>query len=125
MDAYSLHQLAVEQIETARHATSGRAARTLHGGHDAALRQTVLAFTAGHGLGDHEAPGEATLQVLTGRVRLITATDSWEGEAGDHLAIPTARHSVEAVEDSAVLLTVAISDIAGAATTSERGSSHE
>jgi quercetin dioxygenase-like cupin family protein len=32
---------------------------------------------------------------------------SWEGRTGDLLIVPDARHSLEALEDSAILLTVA------------------
>lgn len=47
---------------------------------------------------------------------------SWEGEGRGYRVIPDARHSVEAVEDSAVLLMVAIVDVAGGGTTRERNS---
>jgi quercetin dioxygenase-like cupin family protein len=39
-------------------------------------------------------------------VRLSAGEDSAEGVAGDLLIIPDARHSLDALEDSAVLLTV-------------------
>ncbi|MFD2348496.1 LuxR family transcriptional regulator [Nonomuraea ferruginea] len=58
-------------------------------------------------LAEHENPGEATLQVLRGRVRLHSGGDSWDGMAGDLLIIPPARHSLDALEDAACLLTVA------------------
>ena len=80
----------------------------MHGGHDHALRQTLIALTAGSELAEHRSPGEATLQVLHGRVRLTTATDSREAVAGDHLVIPAERHGLTAVDDSAVLLTVVV-----------------
>ena len=74
--------------------------------HDRALRETVIALLAGHELNDHESPGEATLQVLRGRVRVSSDEDSWEGGVGEHVIIPPERHGVAALEDSVVLLTV-------------------
>ena len=106
MEKISLTALAREHLETARAATSGRSAHTVYGGHEHSLRQTLLALTAGNGLDDHESPGEATLQVLQGRVRLTTAEAGWEGSAGDHLVIPRTRHGLTAIEDSVILLTV-------------------
>lgn len=102
----SLNALAAELVAAARSAAGGRGARTIHGGRGHALRQTVFALAAGRGLDEHESPGEATLQVLHGRVRLATGEESWEGVAGDYLIIPPSRHSLQAMEDSAVLLTV-------------------
>ena len=106
MDSLSLTTLADELLESAREGSSGRAARTIHGGHDRVLRETVIAILAEHGLSEHESPGEATLQVLQGRVRLDAEPDSWEGATGDHTIIPARRHSLTALEDCAVLLTV-------------------
>ena len=60
-------------------------------------------------LGEHENPGEATVHVLHGRVRLRAGDTSWEGSAGDLLVVPDSRHDLEALEASAVLLTVATS----------------
>jgi quercetin dioxygenase-like cupin family protein len=58
-------------------------------------------------LGEHENPGEASVYILVGRVRLSADVHSWEGRQGDLLAVPASPHSLEALEDSAVLLTVA------------------
>lgn len=108
MDSLSLTALAGELLPAARTASSGRGARTVHGGHGHALRQTVMALAAGHGLDEHESPGEATLQVLAGRVRLVAGGEPWEGGAGDYVIIPPERHSLGAIEDSVILLTVVV-----------------
>jgi quercetin dioxygenase-like cupin family protein len=102
----SLTALAREQLERARAASSGRSAHTVFGGHEHVLHQTLIALAAGHGLDEHDSPGDATVHVLRGRVRLRAGTDSWEGSAGDLLIVPAARHTLDALEDSIVLLTV-------------------
>jgi quercetin dioxygenase-like cupin family protein len=106
MDKLSLVATAREQSRKAATSSSGRAADTVYGGHARSLRQTVIALTAGTSLAEHENPGEATVHVLTGRVRLAASSTSWEGRAGDLLVVPQERHSLDALEDSAVLLTV-------------------
>jgi quercetin dioxygenase-like cupin family protein len=108
MQQESLTALVVQHLEAASKASSGRSAHTVHGGHDHALRQTLIALRAGSRLDEHESPGEATLQVLHGRVTLTAGDVSWNGSLGDLITIPDARHSLEAVADSAVLLTVAV-----------------
>jgi quercetin dioxygenase-like cupin family protein len=107
MNKISLTALAREQLAAAERASSGRSAHTVYGGHEHVLRQTVIALLAGQKLDEHENPGEATVHVLNGRVRLIAGNDSWEGSAGDLIIVPDSRHSVEAMEDSTILLTVA------------------
>jgi quercetin dioxygenase-like cupin family protein len=108
MEKFSLTALARQQLELAQGASSGRSASTVYGGHEHALRQTMIALQAGQILEEHENPGEATVQVLQGRVRLAAGDSSWEGSPGDLLIVPHARHTLEALEAAAVLLTVAI-----------------
>jgi quercetin dioxygenase-like cupin family protein len=105
MQKISLDAAAREQLEIARSTAAARSSATIYGGHEHALRQTVVALLAGASLGEHENPGEATVHVLTGRVQLTAGTDMWEGRTGDLLVIPDARHGLHAVEDSVVLLT--------------------
>lgn len=107
MRKFSLDATAREHLERARTSSTGRSATTIYGGHEQTLRQTLIALTAGAQLTEHENPGEATLLVLHGRLRLHSGPDAWDGRDGDLLVIPQARHSLEALGDSAALLTVA------------------
>jgi hypothetical protein len=56
----------------------------------------VIGMVAGARLAEHENPGEATVLVLRGRVRL-SADLSWEAVRGDLLIVPDDRHSLEAL----------------------------
>ncbi|MGI8524516.1 MAG: cupin domain-containing protein [Nocardioides sp.] len=106
MSNTSLTALAREQLELATAATSGRSARTVFGGHEHALRQTMIALRAGRKLDEHSNPGDATVHVLHGRVRLEAGGTSWEGASGHLIEVPDATHSLLAVEDAVILLTV-------------------
>jgi quercetin dioxygenase-like cupin family protein len=106
VEKLSLTALARQQLKLARAASSGRSAQTVFGGHEHALRQTLIALAAGRRLDEHDSPGEATVHVLHGRVRLASGDLAWEGSPGDLIVVPAARHALEALEDSAVLLTV-------------------
>ena len=102
----SVDAIARQNLARAAAGPHGRSAETVHGGHDRGLRQTVIALTAGTTVAEHESPGEATMLVLSGRVRVSSRNESWEGVSGELIVIPPERHSVHAVEDCAVLLTV-------------------
>jgi quercetin dioxygenase-like cupin family protein len=106
MQKFSLDAIVREQAKQAAEAPAGRSAETVYGGHEHSLRQTVLAMTAGSSLTEHENPGEATIQVLRGRVRLTAGEQAWDGRSGDLLVVPDSRHALQALEDSAILLTV-------------------
>jgi len=103
----SLDALAREQLERATDEPSGRSSSTVFGGHEHVLRQTVIALREGSSLTEHNSPGEATIIVLSGRVRLSAGSTSWEGRKGDLLVIPPERHSLEALKDTVVVLTTA------------------
>lgn len=107
MEKCSVEAIVREQARKAAASGSGRGAETVYGGHEKVLRQTVIALTAGTSLAEHENPGEATVFVLDGRVRLASTAASWEGRKGDLIIVPPTRHSLEALTDAAVLLTVA------------------
>jgi quercetin dioxygenase-like cupin family protein len=106
MNTFDLDVVAREQLRKAAASDSGRGAETVYGGRNMALRHTVVALTAGTSLSEHENPGEATVLVLGGRVRMAAAEESREGGKGELFVVPRARHSLEALTDATVLLTV-------------------
>src|SRR5690349_21881232 len=105
MRKVSLVALGREHLERAHQTRSGRSATAVFGGHEHALRQTVVAMTAETVLAEHANPGEATVQVLQGRVVLRSGEDAWDGRQGDLLIVPPARHDLRAVTDAVILLT--------------------
>lgn len=107
MDTIALHALVEEQLRLARESHSGRSAETLYGGHDKVLRHALIALRSGAELSEHNSPGEATVMVLRGRIRLRSGEDAADLGEGDFAVIPPARHSVEALKDAAFVLSVA------------------
>lgn len=77
------------------------------GGHERVLRKTMIAMVKDAVLTEHVNPGEAMVYVVHGRVLLAAGGQSWEGRDGDLLVVPDAPHSLRALQDSEVLLTVA------------------
>jgi quercetin dioxygenase-like cupin family protein len=107
MQKHSLEALARELLTKAADGAAGRTAQTVVGGHEKVLRQTVIAMVADAELTEHANPGEATVYVLRGRVALASGGQTWEGRDGDLLIVPDAPHSLKALHDCVVLLTVA------------------
>jgi quercetin dioxygenase-like cupin family protein len=108
MNKLSLTALVREHLLVAETVSSGRSSHTVYGGHEHVLRQTLIALAAGQSLEEHANPGEATIHVLHGHVRLTSDGNTWEGSPGDLLTVPDALHSLEATKTSAVLLTVGL-----------------
>jgi quercetin dioxygenase-like cupin family protein len=107
MHPLSLDVLVRDLLGQAADAAAGHTADTVVGGDEQVLHQTVIAMVEGAVLGEHKNPGEAAVQVLSGEVRLVASHEVWTGRTGDLIVVPIVRHRVEAVADSAVLLTVA------------------
>jgi quercetin dioxygenase-like cupin family protein len=98
--------VASELLKEAKGHATHRAARTLVTG--VAQRATLIAMLEGVDLAEHDAPPAATLQVVTGRVRLHTRDRDLVLEPGQLAAVPRQRHGLTALTDAAVLLTVAL-----------------
>lgn len=101
-----LQELGQRLLAEARAASARRSSTTVVGSSGLSMRQTLIALASGATLSEHDNPGEATAQVLVGRIRLAAAdgSASWDVPAGQLLRIPEARHHVEALEDSVFLL---------------------
>jgi quercetin dioxygenase-like cupin family protein len=105
-DVVQLPDLAGDLLTQARYHHSRRAAKTLLSG--PSMRATMIALTLGAELAEHDAPPAASLQVISGQVRLHTDDSQWRLAEGDIVAIPPLRHGLEAITDAVVLLTVAL-----------------
>ncbi|GAA4894433.1 hypothetical protein LX16_1672 [Stackebrandtia albiflava] len=106
MDKFSLTALAGDHLDQAHDSHAGRSTETLVGGSRRRLRQTLITLTDGTHMSEHDFPGEATLHVLSGRIRLEAGADGGEAAEGDLVVIPPERHSVTALTDTVFLLTV-------------------
>ena len=105
MHKIALDSIAKEQLEMARGAEAARHSETLLGGHDLAMRQTLIAVAQGADMSEHVNPGQATVYVLEGEIEVRAGSDSEQVGAGEFLVIPNESHSVTALADSVFLLT--------------------
>ncbi len=73
-----------------------------------AFRLVLIALRAGSRMEEHQAPGRISIQTLTGRLRLHAAGTDLELPAGQLVSLERdLPHSVEALTESAFLLTIA------------------
>jgi quercetin dioxygenase-like cupin family protein len=107
MEKWSLTALADGLLSHALTASSGRGTRTVNGGHPNLLHQAVIALAHGQRLDENDNPGEVTVQVLRGRIRITAGDDAIDGSPGQLLIVPRAPYTVTALEDAVLLLTVA------------------
>lgn len=108
MDVASINQLSADLLVKAGSAGSGRSSVTVYGRSGARLRQTLMALAAGRVMQEHKSPGDASLLCLQGRVVVHAGDAEVELGPGDLVAVPPQRHDVEALEQSVLLLTVAL-----------------
>lgn len=99
----------VEETDALRHEDgwrkTGHSAKTLAKHHD--LRIVLIAMKKGTRLDEHRTGGAVSIQAIEGRVQLHVARKTIELPAGSLLALDRAlSHDVEALEDSALVLSV-------------------
>ncbi|MDO5699253.1 MAG: LuxR family transcriptional regulator [Dermatophilus congolensis] len=107
MEPISLTAMCDELLAAAHAEPGGRAARTVHGDCTLTLRQMAVALVAGREA-EYQSAGNATVQILRGRIRIDNDGTSTELSAGDLVPVPLIPHWVAALEDSVVLMTVDI-----------------
>ncbi len=84
---------------------SGHYARTLFKKHD--FRVVLLNMERGAHIKEHHADGTISVQVLNGNIRMNVGGKPHELTAGNLFTLAASiRHDVEALEDSAFLLTI-------------------
>ncbi len=95
------------QLELARGSSTGRAAMTL--AKEGPLRLTLLALKQGTVIADHKAPGPVSIHMLTGEATISVGDAVEHLDAGQALVLDAnVAHSVTAIKDAAILLTIAV-----------------
>lgn len=107
LSSVDLGTLTEELFGVAETASSGRGMHVFRAVPGGSLSQVLLVLRQGRELSEHENPGEALLHVLRGRVRLTAGVEACDLSADEHIVIPQQRHGLLALEDAAVLLTIA------------------
>lgn len=97
-----LADLARRHLDAALADEHGRSAELIL--RDGPMRQTIIALRSGAELAEHNSPAAASVQVLSGRIR-VTGQGVAEVPAGRVDVLTHHRHSVRALEDSVFLLT--------------------
>ena len=96
----------VERLKSEPPWNSGHSARTLIRYDD--LRVVLIALAAGHRIPEHKADGRVSVHVLSGHVEFRTSERTFDLRAGGLVALDRAvPHDVAALEESALLLTIA------------------
>ncbi|WPP47994.1 cupin domain-containing protein [Catalinimonas niigatensis] len=87
---------------------SGRSAKTLYKAD--AMRIVLNTMKAGTEIKTHQANGPISVQVIEGQLKFSTEKESQVLNKGEMLTLqPHIRHSVEAIEETAFLLTIGTS----------------
>lgn len=95
----------MNEAESKKPWQSGHYAKTLYKKHD--FRVVLLSMERGAHLKEHHADGTISVHVLKGKLRMNVGGKAHELPAGSLFTLAASiRHDVEALEDSAFLLTI-------------------
>ncbi|HEU0167134.1 MAG TPA: cupin domain-containing protein [Chloroflexota bacterium] len=93
-------------LEEAGWKQTGRTAKTLV--KEADLRLVLVALRRGVAMDEHQAAGPITIQAVSGQFRVLLPEQHVNLVPGQFVALaPALRHSVQALQDGAFLLTIA------------------
>ena len=99
-----------DEVDSLRHdlqyTSGGRAAKTL--AKTEGLRVTLVLIKTGFELNPEATAGGASLEVITGRLRILAGGQPWEVSAGELIVLAAnLRERITALEGTAFLLTAA------------------
>jgi quercetin dioxygenase-like cupin family protein len=99
----------VAEVESSRPWPSGIHSKTLFKKPD--FRTVLICMQAGAAIKEHHADGTSSVQVWKGAIRYKTLGQAYDLKAGSLLTLAASiKHEVEAIEDSAFLLTISWPD---------------
>lgn len=102
---FDFNNLGEELRAEAPYERTGQNARTLV--HTSDLRIVLIALRAGKTIPEHDAKATASVQAISGHVRLKVAEQQVDLKSGQLLALGAGlKHDVQAVEDSVFVLTL-------------------
>jgi hypothetical protein len=113
MRLFSLTESAAELSIVARTHREGRSSVSLHDGESSVLRQTLMVLLAGQSMELEHPPVEGWILILEGELHLRFAShpnNDVDVPAGSLTQLPHESTTVTALEDSVILLTVAMGD---------------
>jgi quercetin dioxygenase-like cupin family protein len=97
----------IEQLRGEKAWQSGRNSKTLAKYSD--LSVVLMVLKCGAGLHEHKTAGSISVQTIAGHIRMHAQDKTFDLPVGHLLSLePELPHDVEALEDSAFLLTIAV-----------------
>lgn len=112
LSTYSLPELVQQLKQEDNWEKAGRGSKLLRKTNN--IRLVLMVLKAGSEIKPHEAPGPITVHCIEGQIKFFAEENEVVLKKGEMLSLQEfVRHSVEAVEESAFLLTVVPLDAAG------------
>lgn len=99
----------IQELHTTEAWQRGKAAKRLNTFPN--FRVSLMALKAGASLGEHRNPGRVSIQTIAGNVRVVADGKTFPSPPGSIIFLDrNVPHDVQAVEESAFLVTVALEE---------------